>query len=225
MRYMRFAFLLCLLIFAGSSILLADSCASTTTCTLTFTDANGGSGFGTGNFGTLSLTLVGGNIAVVIDLADGFYAINTGFPGVVGFVSGQAITDVTGLPTGYSGWIQHGTNDLHWDGFGFSNTAVATTGPKAGSSDKVNILSFTVENSFTDVEQILNLFNPAGGDGPAIFVVDVINTNTSGPGAGNTGLIAVTPGGIPIPEPSGLMLLGSGLFGLAAVARRKLQQR
>lgn len=85
-----------------------------------------------------------------------------------------------------------------FDGFGFANTAVATTGPTPGSSDKVNILSFTVDGSFTDVEQILGLFSGPAGDGQVIFTVDVFNGNGSlGNGcatASCTGLIGITPG-------------------------------
>jgi len=58
-----------------------------------------------------------------------------------------------------------------------------------------------------DVNQLLNLANPAGGDGPAYFIVDAIDRNTSGPGAGNTGLLAVSGGETPnVPEPASLAL-------------------
>ena len=72
---------------------------------------------------------------------------------------------------------------------------------------------------------LLNLFNPAGGDGPAYFVVDAFNANTSGPGAGNTGLLAVTSGSgnvSGVPEPSSYlgMLTGFGLLGWIARRRR-----
>jgi PEP-CTERM motif len=216
--------LLGLLILAGSSMLWADTC-SPTTCSLTFTESNSSSGFGSGNFGTLTLTLDGSNIDVTISLASGFFAVQTGFPGVVGFVSSQTVTGVTGLPTGYSGFTFDSTppNSLHFDGFGDANTAVATTGPHPGSSDKVNVLSFTVDGSFTDVQQILNLFSPAGGDGPAIFVVDVFNANGSPCAVGSscTGLIAIPSEPAPVPEPSTLVAFGSGLLGLAGFIRKK----
>ena len=77
--------------------------------------------------------------------------------------------------------------------------------------------------SLIDVNALLNLFNPAGGDGPAYFVVDAFNSNTSGPGAGKTGLLSVTGSGDPpgVPEPSTYigMLTGLGLLGW--VARRR----
>ena len=64
----------------------ADLCTLTTNCTLHFVLGNGGSGFGSGDFGTLNLSLTGTTVTVTIDLADGFFLINTGFPGTAGFV-------------------------------------------------------------------------------------------------------------------------------------------
>jgi len=70
------------------------------------------------------------------------------------------------------------------------------------------------------LNQLLNLANPAGGDGLAYFVVDAINRNTSGAGAGNSGLLAVTGSGGSnnAPEPATLGLIGVALAGLG-VAR------
>ena len=117
------------------------------------------------------------------------------------------------------------TNDLHFDGFGYFNDTGATTAPSAGSANALNVVSFTVTGvGLTDVNQLLNLAAPAGGDGLAYFVVDAINRNTSGAGAGNTGLLAVTGGGGPpvlVPEPQTLALLGLGLFAMTAFGRRK----
>jgi PEP-CTERM motif len=206
----------------------ADLCTSTTDCTLALTQGNTGSGFGTGNFGTVHLVRVGTTATITVDLADGFRIINTGFPGSFGFADtlggGLTIGNFSD-PALYSGALSDATNDLHWDGFGFSNDAAATTGPN--SANGLNVESFTVSKAtLTDVEQLLALFNPAGGDGPANFVVDAFNGNTSGPGAGQTGLISATSVVItttqqPIPEPSTLALLGAALAGLSFMRRRK----
>jgi len=84
------------------------------------------------------------------------------------------------------------------------------------------MVSFTVSKAtLTDVEQLLAPFDPAGGDGPANFVVDAFNGNTSGPGAGLTGLISATTSQQPIPEPTTLALLGTALAGLSFMRRRK----
>jgi hypothetical protein len=159
-----------------------------------------------------------------VSLASGFTIVKTGFPGSFGFADslGSGLTIGNFSSALYSGAISDATNDQHFDGFGFSNDAAATTAPHAGSG--LNDVSFTVSKgtSLTDVNDLLNLFNPAGGDGPAYFVVDAFNSNRSGPGAGNTGLLSVTGNISGVPEPStGLgMLTGLGLLGWIARRRR-----
>jgi hypothetical protein len=72
----------------------------------------------------------------------------------------------------------------------------------------------------TDVNDLVNLFSPAGGDGPAVFVVDAIDRNTTGAGAGNTGLIAAS--GTAVPEPSSYLGVIAGFGVLGWIARRRL---
>jgi len=197
----------------------ADICASTTSCILALTQGNAGSQFGSGNFGTVDLERAGSTVTVTIDLANGFALIGTGFPGTAGFADslGGGLTIGNFSSAAYSGGLSDATNDLHWDGFGFSNDAAGTTAPSAGGAT-VNVLSFTVsKGTLSDVEQLVNLFNPAGGDGPAVFVVDAINNNTSGPGAGKTGLISAVGTGTPVPEPASLAIFGTALAGLGFV--------
>ena len=214
-------------ILAGAALLAsapasAALCVSTTDCTLNFTQGNGGSAFGTGNFGTLHLVRSGNTVTVTVDLAANFFIIDTGFPGAFGFSDslGGGLT-MGGFPANYSDFLSHATNDLHFDGFGYFNDTGATTAPSAGSANALNVVSFTVTGAgLTDVNQLLNLAAPAGGDGLAYFVVDAINRNTSGAGAGNSGLLAVTDSGGSnnAPEPATLGLIGVALAGLG-VAR------
>jgi PEP-CTERM motif len=203
-------------------------CADTANCLLTLNQGNSSSGFGSGNFGTVQLTLNTTTDVVTADvkLASGFRIINTGFPGSFGFVDnlGGGLTIGNFSSILYSGAVSDATNNLHFDGFGFANNAAATTGPNSASG--LNEVSFTVSDGtlLTNVNDLLNLFSPAGGDGPAFFVVDAFNSNTSGPGAGNTGLLTVSGSSISVPEPSILAMLavGVGLFGLVGLARRRV---
>ena len=213
-----------------SSLSAATICADPTNCVLTLTQGNSGSGFGTGDFGTVDITLNTTTDVATVDvaLASGFQIINTGFPGSFGFADnlGGGLTIGNFSSSLYSGAISDATNDQHFDGFGYANNAAATTGPKAGKG--LNEVSFTVSlgTDLTNVNDIVNLFSPAGGDGPAYFVVDAFNGNTSGPGAGNTGLLSVTtgPGNQPtVPEPGTYVMIGAGLglVGLAKLRRSR----
>jgi len=201
----------------------ASLCSSSTSCTLVFSEGNTGSEFGSGNFGTLDLELSGNTVTVSIDLADGFQLVNTGFPGSIGFVDSLG----GGLSIGgfssslYSGSLSDASDDLHFDGFGYANDAAGNSGPHAGNG--LNSFSFTVSGAgLSDVNELLNQFAGPAGQAPVYFVADVYNTNATGSGVGNTGLIAITgPGSpVPVPEPSGLAVFGTALIVLGLAGRK-----
>lgn len=196
-------------------------CASTTSCTLDLNQGNSSSGIGSGNFGTVDLELNQTThvVTITVDLVAGWQIINTGFPGSFGFTDtlGGGLT-IGGFSSSlYSGGTSDTTNNVHFDGFGYVNDAAATSGPKSGNG--LNSVSFTVSkgSDITDVNQLVNLANPEGGDGPAYFIVDVYNGNT-------TGLVAAD-GSQSVPEPASMALLGSGMLALGVVLRRRRSAR
>jgi hypothetical protein len=200
----------------ASAPVAASLCASTTSCTLALTQGNTSSGFGTGNFGTVDLKLSGDTVTITIALATGWQIVNTGFPGSFGFSDslGGGLT-IGGFSSAlYSGALSDATNDLHFDGFGYVNDAAATSGPHAGNG--LQSVSFTVSKgtSITDVNQLLNGANPAGGDGAAVFIVDAFNGI-------NTGLLTGTTVQKDVPEPATLALLCVGLIGFGISRRRR----
>ena len=96
----------------------AGVCASTTDCTLTLNTGNGGSGFGTGNFGTVHLVLNTTThiAAVTVDLANGCFIIDTGFPGSFGFADSLG-----------------GSTDRACRAWGFSTTRISASLAKSTS--------------------------------------------------------------------------------------------
>src|SRR5260370_214786 len=147
-----------------SNLSAASICSNTTDCLLTLSQGNSGSGFGSGDFGTVEISLdTVTNVATVgVKLASGFQVINTGFPGSFGFADdlGGGLTIGNFSSVLYSGAISDATNDQHFDGFGFANNAAATTAPHAGNG--INEASFTgsAVTDLTNLNDLQNLFNP-----------------------------------------------------------------
>src|SRR4029077_7749428 len=145
----------------------AGFCPSTTSCTLQLNENNG---FTSGtNFGTVSLNLTGNTVTIDVSLTSAYRIITTGFPGAFGFSSttlgGATLGGLSidhfktgGVATNlYSGKKSDTTNDLHFDGFGYTNNAAGTSGPARKFS--LQEVSFTVSkgSSITDVNQLVKL--------------------------------------------------------------------
>jgi hypothetical protein len=221
---------LMLLALAGAMIMVPSAnaaiCSDANSCNFTFDVHNAGStGFGSGPFGNLNLTLSGGVINATIDLADGYRLISTGFPGSFGFndTIGGGITISNFSSALYSGFEGNTTGgDEHFNGFGFFDDVAGTTAPGASDVNAVNVLTFTISRTsgvFTSVQQLVALSELPAGDGQVYFTADVFKFQGCTSEA-CTGLIGVSGNTSSVPEPISLSLVGGGLLALGLFRKR-----
>src|SRR5689334_8641056 len=178
---------------------------------------NTGSTLPNQNYGTVTLTLNGsGGIDVAISLLPGNRIVNTGFDASVAFNStlgGQI--GVTGLPATYTLVNSGNPSSIGMDGFGTFEYGVLFNA-QGGGAGTDSTLTFTVTRvgGFSSVFQLVELSTNPPGSIQSPFAVDLI-CDTCGPATGVVG----TSGAVP--EPTSMLLLGSGLVTLAAGLRKR----
>lgn len=195
----------------------------------TYTLSTGNSGVSgyTGPFGTVTVSLSGTNVnAATItfysDIANGVYffgnpsvAINSSGPATISQISGNALE--AGLCSGsqYACYSINGTKSM--DGFGNFSNSVTTTDGFTHRSSEISFALTLVTGTWANATSVFT-----GNNMGHLIAAHIGICNSGCSGFATTGFASGTSAiGTPIPGPSSLVILGSGLLALGWVGSRR----
>jgi len=171
-------------------------------------------GCGTAPFGTVTVTQVGANVHVVVDLANGPpNTMSWAQTGAADFqlfkfnATGIVVGDISVVQTFAGQTLQANTGALNGNGTGTFAFGISCTTCGNGALGITSNLDFTIANAtIADITAPNALGN--------IFVADLFSSQT-----GNTG-----PTDVHVPEPASVLILGLALTGIG-VTRRRLRRK